>query len=174
MLVTGGCAPLQVLPLTVLGRDARPQPVRGRVWGPCWHTDTQCQPPVIAVASPAIWEKLCSQIIKVSDELPGPGEPDPDATVPRVLGDPVGRVVCCDARELKPGIRCNRTDEAVPGAAPAGESWDVLSLPGSGPSSASGSGFCHPDPVSPGHSPGSHHHLASRLTGTDPGFKIWN
>ena len=63
MLVTGGCAPLQVLPLTVLGRDARPQPVRGRVWGPCWHTDTQCQPPVI-VASPAICENVCSQIIK--------------------------------------------------------------------------------------------------------------
>ena len=63
MLVTGGCAPLQVLPLTVLGRDARPQPVRGRVWGPCWHTDTQCQPPVI-VASPAIYENGCSQIIK--------------------------------------------------------------------------------------------------------------
>ena len=61
---------------------------------------------------------------------------------------------------------------------PAGycQSWDVLSLPGSGPSSASGSsGFCHPDPVSQGHSPGSHHHLASRLTvWADPACKIWN
>ena len=61
---------------------------------------------------------------KGHNEVSGPGEADPDATVPGVLGDPVGRalVVCCDARELKPGIRCNRTDEAMPGAAPAGES----------------------------------------------------
>ena len=59
----------------------------------------------------------------VTDKVPGPVQLDPDALVAGVLGDPVGKVlaVCCDAREAgrEPGIRCNRTDEAVPGAAPS-------------------------------------------------------
>ena len=64
------------------------------------HTETPNTRPA-SVSSPAVGDDMGSWILMVTDKVPGHGEPDPDAIVPGVLGDPVGKAlaVCCDARE---------------------------------------------------------------------------
>ena len=96
-----------------------------RVWGRHRHrrhTQTRPKPPAppATVSSPTVHD---DDALLASD---GHGcntvvEPDPDAMVPGVLGDPVGKAVM--PGRLQPAIRWNRTDEAVPGPAPppAGE-----------------------------------------------------